>query len=343
MNRLTAVTLTLALLTGCSGVPATNPSATPAPSAENGEAGALRTGLALVARVDKSTDASAEKDGVAQADVTLVAVTVGEDGVIRSCAIDGIQAKVGFDDSGKLTVDPTATFPSKNELGEDYGMKKASGIGREWSEQAAAFAQYAQGKTLEELRGMTVAEDGKPAEADLAASVTISVGDFLAGLDEAVRSAVPGGAQEGDTLALTSLTDMAKSKDASPEGEGLAQVNTTAAAVTLRGETITSCAIDGVQAGVSFDASGVISSDVNRDIPTKNQLGEEYGMKKASGIGREWNEQAAAFCAYVTGKNAAEVAGLSVDGEGVTAEADLAASVTISIAPFQALVEKAAG
>ena len=53
---------------------------------------------------------------------------------------------------------------------------------------------------------------------------------------------------------------------------------------------------------------------------TKNQLGDGYGMKQASSIGKEWNEQAAGFCAYVTGKTAAQVAGLAVDESGKAAD-----------------------
>lgn len=64
-------------------------------------------------------------------------------------------------------------------------------------------------------------------------------------------------------------------------------------------------------------------------------------MKQASSIGREWNEQAAAFCAYVTGKTVDEVKGLAVSEDGKAADADLAAGVTIGIGEFQTLIEKA--
>ena len=63
-------------------------------------------------------------------------------------------------------------------------------------------------------------------------------------------------------------------------------------------------------------------------------------MKAWGGAIAEWNEQAASFAAYVTGKTAAEVAGIAV-AEGKPADADLAASVTIAIGGFQALIAKA--
>ena len=67
---------------------------------------------------------------------------------------------------------------TKNELGDEYGMKKASSIQKEWNEQAAAFAQYCLGKTADEITGIAAGEDGKPADADLAAGCTMHPGNF---------------------------------------------------------------------------------------------------------------------------------------------------------------------
>ena len=90
-----------------------------------------------------------------------------------------------------------------------------------------------------------------------------------------------------------------------------------------------------------FGADGVITTDLTAPVQTKNELGENYGMKKYAGSAYEWNEQAAAFAQYVTGKTAADVAGMAV-AEGKPADADLAATVTIAVGGFQALIEKAA-
>ena len=112
--------------------PTATPEAAPAPAAS----GAVKTGLAVISSVSSSTDASAEGDGLAQSDIMLVAVTVDESGVIDQCVIDSIQAKINFNASGALTTDIAATFPTKDELGENYGMIVASSIGKEWYEQA---------------------------------------------------------------------------------------------------------------------------------------------------------------------------------------------------------------
>lgn len=354
MKKLFSITLSLtllmALLAGCAGKPATTQPAGEQNDAPTEESAApetdaevpVKTGLSMVTSVGSSTDASAESDGIAQASVSLVAVTVGDDGVIDDCVIDMVQTRIGFNAAGQLTTAPATTFASKNELGEAYGMKKGSSIGKEWNEQAAAMADYAVGKTVEELKGIAVNDKGAPTDADLAASVTLSIGSFLSGIEDAVGSAQHLGAKAGDELKLVSTADMAGSADASAESNGLAQVSTTVAAVTFDGDTITSCCIDAAQADVNFSTEGVITTDLAALQPTKNALGDSYGMKNASSIGKEWYEQAAAFCSYVTGKTADEVAAIAVNERTSPAEADLAASVTIGIGEFQSLISKAA-
>ena len=359
MKRLPAIalslTLSLGLLAGCGttavvAVPAPTPSAVPteAPAAQpsspvdasSGEA--VKTGLALITSVGSSTSASAEGDGLAQADITLVAVTVGEDGVIDDCVIDAIQSKVNFDAAGQLITDLSTPVASKNERGDDYGMWKASSIGKEWNEQAQAIADYVVGKTIDQVTGIAVTEDGKAGDADLAASVTMSIGGYLEGIQQAVANAQHLGASKGDTLVLTSTTSLSDSKNATAEEDGLAQAYATVGAITMNGDTITSMVIDAVQASVNFDTAGQITTDLTAAQPSKNQLGDDYGMRKASSIGKEWYEQAAGFAAYVTGKTPAEVSGIAVTEDGKAADADLAASVTISIGAFQTLVDKAA-
>lgn len=76
-------------------------------------------------------------------------------------------------------------------------------------------------------------------------------------------------------------------------------------------------------------------------LQSKNELGDAYGMKSASSIGKEWNEQADAFSKYVVGKTSEEVSGIAVDADGHATDADVTASVTVGIAEFQTVVAKA--
>ena len=132
--------------------------------------------MLLISLGQYSTSATAEKEGTVQLDANIAVVTVN-DGVITSCIIDAVQGKISFNASGAITTDLTAPVQTKNELGEGYGMKAWGGAIAEWNEQAASFAAYVTGKTAAEVAGIAVTE-GKPADADLAASVTIKIGDF---------------------------------------------------------------------------------------------------------------------------------------------------------------------
>lgn len=147
-----------------------------------------KLGIGMTARVADSKEAG-EEDGVLQADVTVASVTVDENGTIISCAIDEVSAKVNFDDDGHITTDLNGEISTKQELGENYGMKAASSIQKEWNEQADAFAQYCIGKTEEEVKNMSVTEDGKPTDADLASSCTIYVQNFADTVVKAVNNA----------------------------------------------------------------------------------------------------------------------------------------------------------
>lgn len=304
--------------------------------------GAVKTGVSLVTAVSTSEDEENAGVQTAQTDISLVAVTVDDAGVITDCVIDSIQAKINFDETGKVTTPLDTTFVSKNVLGDDYGMKVASSIGKEWNEQVAALADYAVGKTVEELKTTAIDESGMVADVDLASQATLYLGGFVAGIEDAVKNAVHLGAQAGDELSLVSATNIAGSKDASEEGDGQAQAYATIAAVTMKEDVVTSCYIDAVQANVTFDTTGKVTTDVTQPVLSKNQLGDDYGMKVASSIGMDWYQEVAAFCEYVTGKTVTEITEIAVDERTVPTDVDLASSVTIGIGDFQNLIVEAA-
>jgi hypothetical protein len=147
--------------------------------------GALKLGLYIGTGIGESKSAG-DENGEAKYDVTIVAVLVDDNGVIADCIIDGIAGSVVFDATGSIVTDLTAPVQTKNELGENYGMKAWGGASAEWNEQAASFAAYVTGKTAAEVAGIAVAE-GKPADADLAASVTIAIGGFQALIAKALQ------------------------------------------------------------------------------------------------------------------------------------------------------------
>lgn len=143
--------------------------------------------LTTMNSLGKSTSADAENAGNAQLD-TDIAVLTRADGVITSCYIDAVQAKIAFDATGTITTDLTAPIRTKNELGADYGMVAWGGAIADWNEQAAAFASYITGMTADQVAGIAVSESTKPADgSDLASSVTISIGGFQALIAKAMQ------------------------------------------------------------------------------------------------------------------------------------------------------------
>ena len=306
--------------------------------------GVLKTGLSISTSFTKDStfNATAEKDGQVAYDLTIAAVVVDSNGVIVSCVIDSVPATVKFNTSGAITSDLNMSIPTKNELGENYGMVAWGGAKYEWDVQVAAVAQYAVGKTVDQLKtgdiNMTTgkANDGT----DLASSATIYLAGYVYAIEAAVNNAKALGAQAGDTLVLSTMNNVKSSVNATAAKAGTIQLDSDIVALTKRGETVTSCYLDAVQAKVSVDATGKIT--LPEKVETKNELGDAYGMVAWGGAKYDWNVQAASFASYITGKTASEIAGISVTESTKPADGtDLSSSVTIAIGGFQALIAKA--
>ena len=296
--------------------------------------GAVRTGLAIVTGLG-TVDATAQEAGTAEFDITLAAILVDENDVILDCSIDSIGHKFTFDTTGAITSDVTAEVLTKNELGDNYNMKTYGGAIAEWYQQVDAFEAYCIGKTISEIETGALTEDGYAADADLATSATINLSNYVNGLMSAYMNAQVLGAEAGDKLVLSCTTSQADA------AQGNAQLNVDAVALTVNGDgVITSCQIDSLQGKATIDENGAVTA---HQVETKNMLGDNYNMKAWGGATFEWFEQAANFASYITGKTAAEVAGIAIDEATKPADADLATSVTISIIGFKNLIAKALG
>ena len=239
-----------------------------------------------------------------QVNSTIAAIGLDKDGKINYIDIDVAQSTPG----GEGELDKT-----KKERGADYAMKKASAIGKEWYEQAAAFEEWCKGKTPDEVANMKTKDyhGGKaPAEADLAAGCTIVVDDMLAAVAKANTNAAEVSAAKvgiGEIM----------SNDAEKK-----QLNTTIALVaTEKKKKIVFNDLDVAQV---YD--GVTD--------TKTELKERYNMKGASAIGKEWYEQAAAFETWANTKTLDEVANVKTKdyhGGKAPADSDLSSGCTIVI------------
>ena len=345
------ILLTVSLLAGCTGTTVVigncdceeHSQAAPAETNPPAE-GAVKTGMSVSTKISDSTSAAADAEGAAKYDVTLAAVLVDDNGVITDCVIDSIPATVNFNAAGQITSDVAMAVPTKNELGENYGMVAWGGAVAEWDAQVAEVAKYAIGKTVDQLKNgdidMTtgMAKDGT----DLSTSATIYLAGYVYAIEAAVNNAQHLGAQSGDELVLSTINSVSSSVSATAEAAGTVQLDANIVALTKNGGIITSCYIDALQAKVSFDAAGQLTTDLSAPVQTKNELGEAYGMVAWGNAIAEWDAQAAEFAKYVTGMTAADVAGIAITETTKPADGtDLATSVTISIGGFQALIAKA--
>ncbi|MCL2772090.1 MAG: hypothetical protein FWD71_01965 [Oscillospiraceae bacterium] len=341
MKRFTALILiavfTAVMFAGCGG---------------GGGNGSIKTGLGVVTDVSSSKAATADAAGQVQINSYVADVTLDSKGIIQKCSIDAVQSKINFDATGALTTDLTAPVQSKNELKENYGMGKQSPIGKEWYQQADAFAQWCIGKTLNEVKGIKTKAGSETGSVvadvpELTSSVTISISDFLSAIEKAVNNAqsatVSGSYKTGQGIS----TSIASSKSATADAAGLGQADSYIAVVTVDDSgKIVACTLDSAQTKVNFDATGALTTDLTAVIQTKDELKEAYGMGKQSPIGKEWYQQADAFAQWCIGKTLDEVKGLktkagSETGSVVADDPDLASSVTIDVTGFLASIEKA--
>jgi hypothetical protein len=137
MKKLISMILCCALvlaLAGCAGTTVVVGECTCPPESHNNAVpeGDLKTGLAIVPSLSKSAAATADANGKVDFDVTVVAVTVDGNGIIRNCVIDSVGATYEFTAAGTVEKAATVEVLSKNQKGDTYGMAKASPIGKEW-------------------------------------------------------------------------------------------------------------------------------------------------------------------------------------------------------------------
>lgn len=151
------------------------------------------TGIGAVTSV-ACTDADGETNGKVSITTTMCAVTLDENGVITGIMFDAVQPSASYDAEGAAGAYNAAPI-TKFEKKDGYNMRGASGIGKEWFEQAAALEAWCIGKTVEQVLGMQIGHsektghDNVPQEPDLTSSCTIDVGAMLEALAKAAAAA----------------------------------------------------------------------------------------------------------------------------------------------------------
>ena len=276
-----------------------------------------KTGYAISSEIKE--DEYNKSETALEIDSVCAAVLVDADGKIIDVKIDEAQTKPDLKkDNGDVS-----DLRTKLEKKEDYGMKSTSPIGKEWYEQVEAFEAWAKGKTAEEVKA-GIGEDGYASDADLKAGCTIYANGFATVTAKAVENATDCGAKATDTLKLGMTTSKYYESN-----ETNLQYDTDYAIVNVAADgKVTSCIIDASQAKCTI-ADGKFTVEKGA-FKSKKELGDDYAMKSASPIGKEWYEQAAAYEQWCIGKTADEIKGCY--GEDMSAsDADLKAGCTITI------------
>lgn len=364
LTILLATVFSISVLAGCAKkvepVKTTPATSTPAQTTSSNN-GIAKIGLGHITSIGSSTDLGKDKDGkdvlpMGQVDTIIAAVGFDKDGKVVKVTIDDAQNKVEFNKDLTLKTDTKAEGKTKVELGDAYGMAKASQIKKEWFQQIAELEKWMVGKSVSDIKAMKTfkKDDAHPAVPDVAelkSSVTISVDGFIAAVEEASKNAteVKAGAVKvglGHTVSLASSVGLGKDKDGK-EVLPLAQVDTVmiAAAFDKDGKVM-GALIDDAQTKIQFSKDGKVTSDKKAAPKTKVELKEEYGMVKASSIKKEWYQQVDALAKWMTGKTVDEIKAMKTVKKddahpAIPDVADLKSSVTVSVQDFVASIAEA--
>ncbi len=354
MKKILALVLALAMVAtfaACGGNDA---------SSDNGSSDAAATaeyklGMGVVVSLDSSADATDEKDALAQADATVATVVLDKDGKIVAADLDCAQTKVNVKD-GKMVDLDKVDLRTKKEKKEDYNMKGASPIGKEWYEQAAAYVEKMVGKTAADIEAIATEEKNGhnvASDADLYAACTMDITAFKAAFVAACKDAQAKtftAAADSFKLGLDVETEVAGSTDATAEKNATAALYSTFGAIVVDkdGKTIAAL-VDEIQPKVEVDADGKIAAKTF--VATKRNLKEDYNMVKFSPEGTciaEWYVQAKDLTDYITSKamtadqiKAIATADTRNDGYMRPTDADLAAKCTIQISGYQTVLANA--
>jgi hypothetical protein len=300
----------------------------------------------------------------AQVDATIAAVVTDAEGKIVLCRIDVAQNKMAVAGGA---IDTSATFQTKMEKGDAYGMAAAvnygmdwnnDGVVKEWYDQAKAFEAYVTGKTVAEVEAITTQtlESGYVIATDdalLSAGCTIQITDFIAAVvkackdDQAMNFKAAAGSFTLGVAAKTTLDSSSKAATAEEAGS-VNMYSDIACAVVADGKVIATLN-DAIQPKIAIDAAGECTPSFSA---TKRELKEGYNMAAygqpnvEGGTVKEWYIQSAAFSNYVLGKTATEIAGMQtkeVNAHQISVEqALLDAGCTMQITGICAVVAQAA-
>ena len=196
---------------------------------------------------------------------------------------------------GKISnviIDRLANGKSSKELHDNYGIKPVSTLGKDWWEQAAHYERWVVEHGIDAVK---TDKNGRAENPDLLSGATINVAE----LSEAVKNALNGTTESGGYTVKTGTSYS--------NVWGLYLAN-----IILK---------DGEIVKVLIDRITLKGEDCK-------EMYDNYGMKPASSIGKDWWEQVAYFEDWVL-KNGIEA--VKYDKEGHAENVDLVSGATMAV------------
>ena len=257
-------------------------------SASTTQTGGWKTGLGIL------TEASDEaRTGTIH--TIAAAVLLDGDGKLADVMLDELEVEVTADGKGVVTM-PT-DYRTKRQKGDDYPLAAASSLKKGWAEQADDFADYLTGMTPEQASMLETDKDGKATDADLLSGCTIRVDQYRDAVAKACTNASALGAAKGDRVSLGVEAENASSDITATDDKDVnAEVDLTVVALTLDADgRVTSAIGDMAEPALTIAADGGVTAPDT--VRSKLELGDSYGMRNASSLGKECTSTARAIAA----------------------------------------------
>ena len=164
-----------------------------------------KVGTASYTHTNDSYGYTEGRNGRGAVSTTLVAAVFDNNGNIVRISIDEVESKIGIDGTGQLADFTAGEVKSKKELGDAYGMKAYSGIGKEWYQQVETLEKWLEGKPVNTIIGGASAKmftaENSYSTGNMANSATTK------GAVSSTSSGVMGDVMSGVNSAIDDMTD----------------------------------------------------------------------------------------------------------------------------------------
>ena len=203
MKKFTAL-LTAAALSICMTACSSNTDNNTNP--DNIDSAAYRIGIGSYTTTDSSYSSVEGENGTGVVSTTYATVVFDSNDIIKKVYIDQVESKVYFDAKGQIVTNGADTnIRTKRELGDEYGMKNASPIGKEWYEQINGIESWLVGKNIKNIANGVMNNNmyGNGANSD---SVTDGVSGVVDGIADGAENIV-GDVTSGAESIVNDVTD----------------------------------------------------------------------------------------------------------------------------------------